>query len=135
MEVPDERLRVLRNIAKSARLVPTQIEFVDIAGLVKGASEGKGLGNQFLSNISSVSSIIHVVRCFDDPTITHVENRLDPLEDIDIIENELLRKDIQFMESHSRKPPKKMALDINTFKKVCNTTKERKYQLDWMKLY
>lgn len=99
------------------------MEFVDIAGLVKGASEGKGLGNQFLSNISSVSSIIHLVRCFEDPSITHVDDTLDPINDITVIENELLQKDIQFMEG-ARKPPKNIPIDPNSFKKIATTVRD-----------
>lgn len=99
------------------------MEFVDIAGLVKGASEGKGLGNQFLSNISSVSSIIHLVRCFDDPSITHVDDVLDPIKDITVIENELLLKDIQFMEG-AKKPPKHLLIDSNSYRKLVNDVKD-----------
>ena len=77
--VPDPRLEKLAALAKSAEIIPTRLTFVDIAGLVKGASKGEGLGNQFLGNIREVDAIAHVVRCFEDPDITHVENRIDPV--------------------------------------------------------
>src|ERR1700704_2511570 len=80
--VPDPRLEVLAKLAKSGEIVPTRLAFVDIAGLVKGASQGEGLGNQFLGNIREVDAIAHVVRCFDDPDVTHVGNTIDPVADI-----------------------------------------------------
>src|SRR6201988_1107148 len=79
VEVPDERLAVCARLAKSAKIIPTQLEFVDIAGLVRGASRGEGLGNQFLAHIREVDAIIHVLRCFEDDDITHVEGRIDPI--------------------------------------------------------
>src|SRR5476651_2093542 len=88
--VPDPRLDKLAGIATSAKIVPTQLEFVDIAGLVKGASKGEGLGNQFLSHIREVDAIIYVLRCFVDDDITHVEGRIDPMSDADIIETEFV---------------------------------------------
>ena len=89
VSVPDERLEWLRDMYKPKKFTPAVIEFVDIAGLVKGASKGEGLGNQFLSNIRTTDAIVHVVRCFDDPNVTHVEGSTDPLRDIDIMNNEL----------------------------------------------
>ena len=89
VSVPDERLERLRDMYKPKKFTPAVIEFVDIAGLVKGASKGEGLGNQFLSNIRTTDAIVHVVRCFDDPNVTHVEGSTDPLRDIDIINLEL----------------------------------------------
>ena len=90
--VPDERLEVLGKLYSKAGnlapLIPTTVEFVDIAGLVRGASQGDGLGNQFLAHIREVSAIAHVVRCFDDPNVVHVDGRINPLEDIEIIDNE-----------------------------------------------
>ncbi len=83
--VPDVRLEWLRDLHQPKKFTPATIEFVDIAGLVKGASKGEGLGNKFLSNIRTTDAIIHVVRCFDDPNVTHVEGSTDPLRDIDII--------------------------------------------------
>jgi len=88
--VPDPRLDALASLAKSAQIVPTRLTFVDIAGLVRGASKGEGLGNQFLANIREVDAIAHVVRCFEDTDVTHVENRIDPIADIETIETELM---------------------------------------------
>jgi len=96
--VPDERLQVLSDISKSKKLIPAAIEFVDIAGLVKGASQGEGLGNQFLANIREVGAIIHVVRCFEDENIIHVNSKIDPLKDIEIINYELIMADLSTIE-------------------------------------
>jgi hypothetical protein len=96
--VPDPRLDRLAMLAKSAEIVPTRITFVDIAGLVKGASKGEGLGNQFLATIREVDAIVHVVRCFEDPDVTHVEGRIDPIADIDTIETELMLADLESLE-------------------------------------
>jgi len=93
--VPDKRLSEIAVIAGSAKLVPAQLEFVDIAGLVKGASKGEGLGNQFLANIRETDAIIHVLRCFDDADITHVEGSVDPIRDAEIIETELMLADLE----------------------------------------
>lgn len=93
--VPDARLDKLATIASSQEIIPTKLEFVDIAGLVKGASKGEGLGNQFLANIREVDAIIHVVRAFDDDNIIHVENRVDPASDIETINTELLLSDME----------------------------------------
>ena len=84
--VPDKRLDVLAEIGKSVKIVPTSLEFVDIAGLVRGASKGEGLGNQFLANIREVDAIIHVLRCFEDTDITHVEGSIDPARDAEVVE-------------------------------------------------
>ncbi|MBV1918800.1 MAG: redox-regulated ATPase YchF [Sphingomonadaceae bacterium] len=96
--VPDERLDKLAAIAGSAKIIPTQLGFVDIAGLVRGASQGEGLGNQFLANIREVDAIIHVLRCFEDDDIQHVENRVDPTLDAEIVETELLLADLESLE-------------------------------------
>jgi ribosome-binding ATPase len=96
--VPDPRLDVLSKLAKSAQIVPTRLTFVDIAGLVRGASKGEGLGNQFLANIREVDAIAHVVRCFEDSDVTHVEGRIDPGADIDTIETELMLADLDSLE-------------------------------------
>lgn len=93
--VPDKRLDQIASIAGSANIIPAQLEFVDIAGLVKGASQGEGLGNQFLSNIRETDAIIHVVRCFENPDIHHVEGDVDPLRDIETIETELMLADLE----------------------------------------
>ena len=99
--VPDERLDTLSDIVESAQKIPAVIEFVDIAGLVKGASEGKGKGNAFLSHIREVDLIVHVVRCFDDDDIIHVEGDVNPERDIRIIEDELILKDLESVEKRS----------------------------------
>jgi GTP-binding protein YchF len=96
--VPDKRLDVLAAIGKSIKVVPTTLEFVDIAGLVRGASKGEGLGNQFLANIREVDAIIHVLRCFEDSDITHVEGSIDPLRDIEVVETELMLSDLDSLE-------------------------------------
>ncbi len=96
--VPDPRLETLAQIAGSKEIIPTRLTFVDIAGLVRGASKGEGLGNQFLANIRECDAIAHVVRCFEDGDVTHVENRIDPLSDIDIIETELMLADLESLE-------------------------------------
>ena len=92
--VPDQRLKVLSDMYDSAKIVPATIEFVDIAGLVKGASKGEGLGNQFLANIREVDAIVHVVRCFEDTNVIHVDGSVDPLRDIETINFELIFSDI-----------------------------------------
>src|SRR6201991_388338 len=96
--VPDTRLQVLSDIGKSQKIVPTSLEFVDIAGLVRGASKGEGLGNQFLANIREVDAIIHVLRCFEDPDIAHVEGPIDPLRDAEVVETELMLADLESLE-------------------------------------
>jgi len=96
--VPDPRLARLCEIAKSKEIIPTRLTFVDIAGLVKGASKGEGLGNQFLANIREVDAIAYVLRCFVDDDITHVENRIDPLADAEIVETELMLADLESLE-------------------------------------
>jgi ribosome-binding ATPase len=96
--VPDARLDALARIAKSAQIIPARINFVDIAGLVKGASKGEGLGNQFLANIRECDAIAYVLRCFDDPNIIHVANRVDPIADAEIVETELMLADLESLE-------------------------------------
>jgi GTP-binding protein YchF len=96
--VPDERLDRIAAIAKSAQILPTRLTFVDIAGLVKGASKGEGLGNQFLGNIREVDAVAYVLRCFDDDDVTHVEGRVDPLSDADTVETELMLADLESLE-------------------------------------
>ena len=98
VSVPDDRLNLLGSLSKSKALIPTRIEFVDIAGLVEGASQGEGLGNKFLSNIREVDAIVHVVRCFDDENVVHVSGSVDPLRDIEIINLELGLSDIAQIE-------------------------------------
>jgi GTP-binding protein YchF len=96
--VPDDRLEKLAAIAKSAQIIPTRLTFVDIAGLVRGASKGEGLGNKFLSHIREVDAVAYVLRCFEDDDITHVENRIDPLADAEVVETELMLADMESLE-------------------------------------
>jgi ribosome-binding ATPase len=96
--VPDARLDTLAAIANSAQIIPTRITFVDIAGLVRGASKGEGLGNQFLANIREVDAIVHVLRCFEDDDITHVEGRIEPVSDAETVETELMLSDLDSLE-------------------------------------
>jgi len=98
VSVPDPRLDALARLAKSANVIPTQLEFVDIAGLVRGAAQGEGLGNQFLANIREVDAIAHVLRCFEDGEITHVEGSVDPLRDAATIDTELMLADLESVE-------------------------------------
>ncbi len=98
VSVPDARLDALARLAKSAKVVPAQLEFVDIAGLVAGASRGEGLGNQFLGHIREVDAILHVLRCFEDDDITHVAGRVDPCADAEVVETELMLADLQSLE-------------------------------------
>lgn len=104
--VPDERLQKLASLYNSAKITPAVIEFVDIAGLVKGASKGEGLGNQFLSNIREVDAIVHVVRCFDDPNVVHVDGSVNPLRDIETIDLELIFSDMEILERRIAKTTK-----------------------------
>ena len=97
--VPDERLKILGEIGKSEKIIPSYMDFVDIAGLVQGASKGEGLGNKFLGHIREVDAIAHVVRCFEDENITHVSNTIDPLNDIETINTELQLADIETLDS------------------------------------
>src|ERR1700754_27734 len=120
--VPDPRLDALAQIAKSAQIVPTRLTFVDIAGLVRGASKGEGLGNQFLGHIREVDAIAHVVRCFVDDDVTHVEGGIDPLRDADTIETELMLSDLDSLEKRY----------ANTIKKAKGGDKESKAQVDIM---
>ena len=108
VSVPDERLDWLSDFHKPKKTTPAVVEFVDIAGLVKGASKGEGLGNKFLSNIRTTDAIVHVVRCFDDSNVTHVEGSTDPLRDIDIINLELVMADIEMVERRIDKAQKAM---------------------------
>ena len=96
--VPDPRLQALATIGKSQKIIPTSLEFVDIAGLVRGASKGEGLGNQFLANIREVDAIIHVLRCFEDSDVTHVEGSIDPIRDAETVETELMLADLDSLE-------------------------------------
>ena len=122
--VPDKRLNVLAQMSKSKKIVPAVIEFVDIAGLVKGASKGEGLGNKFLSNIREVDAIVHVVRCFDNDNIVHVDGSVDPIRDIETINLELIFADLESVEKHIDrvkkllKGDKKYQTDLDMFEKI-----------------
>ncbi len=109
--VPDERLKVLHEMYDSKKTVYTSIEFYDIAGLVKGASKGEGLGNKFLGHIREVAAIVHVVRCFDDPNVVHVDGKIDPLSDIEIINTELILSDMEVLERRLQKTQKNLKGD------------------------
>ena len=118
--VPDKRMEVLENLYVPERVIPTSFEFTDIAGLVKGASKGEGLGNKFLSHIREVDAIVEVVRCFDDNNIIHVESSVDPIRDIEIINIELILADLEVVETRLSKIGKKasMSKDKETIKEV-----------------
>ena len=125
--VPDERVNTLTEIAKSKKTIPTSLTFFDIAGLVKGASKGEGLGNKFLSHIREVDAIIHVVRCFEDDNITHVSNKIDPLDDIETINTELVLSDIELLEKlksglekQAKKGDKDAKIKITAAEKLLN---------------
>ena len=132
--VPDERLGEISKFVKPQNQVPTVIEFVDIAGLVAGASQGEGLGNKFLSNIRETDAILHVVRCFIDPNVVHVSGTVDPLRDIDIINTELMLADLDSVEKRFKKIEKlaltskdaKVKSEFNIVKKVYDALKEGK---------
>lgn len=116
VEVPDERLGILREKNNSQRIIPAHLTFVDIAGLVRGASKGEGLGNQFLSHIREVDAILHVVRCFESDDIVHVDGRVDPVSDVTTVETELLLADLQTLER--RLSSKRKDLNTPFFQKV-----------------
>ncbi len=116
--VPDSRIDKLADIAGSAEIIPTQIEFVDIAGLVKGASKGEGLGNKFLSHIRQVDAIINVVRCFEDGNVTHVEDTIEPVRDLDLIQVELIFADLESLEKRLPALEKKAKQDKELLKQV-----------------
>ena len=109
--VPDNRLKVLGEMYHSKKVTPAVIEFVDIAGLVKGASKGEGLGNQFLANIREVDAIVHVVRCFEDTNVVHVDGSIDPVRDIETINLELIFSDIEILERRIAKVTKQARMD------------------------
>lgn len=109
--VPDERLKVLTDMYKAKKTVHTAIEFYDIAGLVKGASKGEGLGNKFLGHIREVAAIVHVVRCFDDPNVVHVDGKINPLSDIEIINTELILSDMELIERRLHRSQKNLKGD------------------------
>ena len=131
--VPDRRLDVLTELSKSKKTVPAVIEFVDIAGLVKGASKGEGLGNKFLSNIREVDAIVHVVRCFENDNIVHVDGSVDPIRDIETINLELIFSDLESVDKHIDrvkkllKGDKKYQIDLNLFEKIKKALEDGKF--------
>ncbi len=130
--VPDERLKLLGDLYASKKVTPAVIEFVDIAGLVKGASKGEGLGNQFLANIREVDAIVHVVRCFEDTNVVHVDGNVDPLRDIETINLELIFSDIEILERRVAKAgraannDKKIAKEVTCIKRLIAYLEEGK---------
>ncbi|MDX2230439.1 MAG: redox-regulated ATPase YchF [Leptolyngbyaceae cyanobacterium bins.349] len=130
--VPDERLDVLAKISSSAEIVPTRVEFVDIAGLVKGASQGEGLGNQFLANIREVDAIVHVVRCFENDDIIHVSGSVDPIRDIEVINLELALADLGQIEKRldrakkQARGNKEIQLEVDALEKLLPVLNEGK---------
>ncbi|GAA0231843.1 redox-regulated ATPase YchF [Metaclostridioides mangenotii] len=132
VSVPDERLNKLQELYSSKKLVPTAIEFCDIAGLVRGASKGEGLGNKFLSHIREVDSIVHVVRCFEDPNVVHVDGSVDPLRDIETINLELIFSDIEILERRvqktqkAAKADKTLASELEFLKSILATLEDNK---------
>jgi ribosome-binding ATPase len=130
VNVPDKRLLELAKIAQSANIIPTQIEFIDIAGLVKGASKGEGLGNKFLSHIREVDAIVHVLRCFENDDITHVEGKIDPLRDLEIIETELILADMESVDKRIPALEKKIKSGDKTLMLELEMLKAAKKHLD-----
>ena len=149
--VPDERLDLLANLYNSAKITPAVIEFVDIAGLVKGASKGEGLGNQFLANIREVDAIVHVVRCFEDTNVIHVDDSVDPLRDIETINLELIFSDLEILErriaktSRAARNDKTQAKELELLKRLQKHLEDGKLAItfstededeqEWMKEY
>ena len=130
VDVPDSRLQKLADIVHPGRIVPAAVEFVDIAGLVKGANEGEGLGNQFLANIREVDAIVHVVRCFDDTNIVHVDGSIDPVRDIETINLELLFSDMEILERRYAKLVKSVKNDKTLVKETELVEKLKKHMED-----
>ncbi len=128
--VPDERLEKLESLVHPQKVVPTTIEIVDIAGLVKGASKGEGLGNQFLGNIRNVDAIIHVVRCFEDENVVHVDGSVDPVRDKEIIDTELQLKDLETVDKRIAKVEKQAQIGDATAKKEFTLLKRLKEKLE-----
>ncbi|MGN0512308.1 MAG: redox-regulated ATPase YchF [Lachnospiraceae bacterium] len=128
--VPDERLKLLGDFYHSKKVTPAVIEFVDIAGLVKGASKGEGLGNQFLANIREVDAIVHVVRCFEDANVVHVDGNIDPLRDIETINLELIFSDIEILERRIAKTTKVARNDKEAAKELAFQEKVKAYLED-----
>ena len=128
--VPDERLNKLAELVKPEKLVPTTVEIVDIAGLVKGANKGEGLGNKFLSNIRETDAIIHVLRCFDDENVTHVDTTIDPVRDKSVIDTELQLKDLETVEKQIEKVEKQAKSGDKSLLKILDVLKVYKETLE-----
>ena len=132
VNVPDLRLDKLSSLINPQKLIPTTVKIVDIAGLVKGASKGEGLGNKFLSNIRETDAIIHVLRCFDDPNIVHVDGRINPLSDKEVVEYELILKDVEIIEKRMEKIKKTLRSGSNESKKEIEILEKVLNQLENM---
>ncbi len=134
VNVPDFRLDKLSSLINPQKLIPTTVKIVDIAGLVKGASKGEGLGNKFLSNIRETDAIIHVLRCFDDPNIVHVDGKINPLSDKEVVEYELVLKDIEIIEKKLDRIKKTLRSGSNESKKEIEILEKVLYQLQKMNI-
>ena len=134
VNVPDLRLEKLSSLINPQRLIPTTVKIVDIAGLVKGASKGEGLGNKFLSNIRETDAIIHVLRCFDDPNIVHVDGKINPLSDKEVVEYELTLKDIEIVDKRLEKIKKTLRSGGNETKKEIEILERVLLQLENMSI-
>ena len=132
VNVPDLRLDKLSSLINPQKLIPTTVKIVDIAGLVKGASKGEGLGNKFLSNIRETDAIIHVLRCFDDPNIVHIDGKINPLSDKEVVEYELVLKDIEIIEKKLDRIKKTLRSGSNESKKEIEILEKALYQLQKM---
>jgi GTP-binding protein YchF len=130
ISVPDERLKVLEGLVSPEKVIPTVIEFVDIAGLVKGASKGEGLGNKFLGNIRTVDAIVHVVRCFENENIVHVDGRVDPVTDKEVIDTELQLKDLESIDKKIQKVQKVAKVGDATAKKELASLEKIKTEVE-----
>ena len=130
VNVPDLRLDKLTELISPEKLIPTNVKIVDIAGLVKGASKGEGLGNKFLSNIRETDAIIHVLRCFDDPNIIHVDGKINPMSDKEVVEYELILKDIEVVDKRLDKVRKTLRSGSNESKKEIEVLEKVKLQLE-----
>lgn len=132
INVPDKRLNILKKLVNPEKVIPATVEIVDIAGLVKGASKGEGLGNKFLANIRETDAIIHVLRCFDDPNIVHVDGKINPLSDKEVVEYELVLKDIEIIEKRLDKIKKTLRSGSNESKKEIEILEKVLHQLENM---
>ena len=130
VNVPDLRLNKLNELINPEKLIPTTVKIVDIAGLVKGASKGEGLGNKFLSNIRETDAIIHVLRCFDDPNIVHVDGKINPLSDKEVVEYELVLKDIEVLDKRLDKIKKTLRSGSEESKKEIEVLEKVRIQLE-----